>query len=181
MFPWLVPKSSPTAAKARFGSLRTRVIDFREILAPDCALVDVDAQSKKAALAKASELLAGSRPEMDARLLLKGLLDRERLGSTGLGEGVAIPHCRIEHCRAPAACCLRTRTALDFDAPDDQEVDLLFVLAVPRHEQRVHLEILGALARAFDDAVNLATLRRAATSRELFDGLQDQLADAQHE
>ena len=157
------------------------MIDFRQILAPDCALVDVDAHSKKAALAKASELLAGCRQEIDARLLLKGLLDRERLGSTGLGEGVAIPHCRFERCRAPAACCLRTRTALDFDAPDDQAVDLLFVLAVPRHEQRVHLEILGALARVFDDAVNLATLRRAATDRELFDGLQDQLADAQHE
>ena len=157
------------------------MIDFREILAPDCTVMDVDAHSKKAALAKASELLAARHLEINARLLLKGLLDRERLGSTGLGKGVAIPHCRFEHCSTSSASCLRTRTALDFDAPDDQAVDLLFVLAVPRHEQRVHLQILGALARAFDDAANLTALRRAATNRELFDGLQNQLAEVQRE
>ena len=156
------------------------VIDFHEILAPDCARVGVQARSKKAALAKASEIIAAHYAEIDARRLLEGLLSRERLGSTGLGEGVAIPHCRFDDCRTPAACLMRTHP-IDFDAPDDQAVDLLFVLAVPLHGQRTHLEILGALARAFDDPGNLATLRAAETDRELFDTLQRQLALAQRE
>ena len=156
------------------------MIDFRQILHPACTRVCVDTQSKKAALDRASELLADRFPEIDRRRLLEGLLARERLGSTGLGEGVAIPHCRCEDCRAPAAALLRIRP-LDFDAPDDQAVDLVFVLAVPLHEQRTHLEILGTLARAFDDPGNLAALRRAGTDRELFDALQRQLDMAQRE
>ena len=156
------------------------MIDFRQILHPTCARVCVDTQSKKAALERASELLAERFSEIDRRRLLEGLLARERLGSTGLGEGVAIPHCRSEDCRAPAAALLRVRP-VDFDAPDDQAVDLLFVLAVPLHEQRIHLEILGTLARAFDDPGNLLALRRAGSDRELFDALQRQLDLAQRE
>ena len=156
------------------------MIDFRQILHPACTRACVDAQSKKAALERASELLAERFPEIDPRHLLEGLLARERLGSTGLGEGVAIPHCRSEDCRAPAAALLRIQP-VDFDAPDDRAVDLIFVLAVPLHEQRTHLEILGALARAFDDAGNLLALRRAPTDQELYDALQRQLDQAQRE
>ncbi len=157
------------------------MIDFRQILVPACTRVGVVAQSKKAALEEASELLAAHFAEIDPRRLLEGLLSRERLGSTGLGEGVAIPHCRFEDCRTPAAAFLKTCAAIDFDAPDDQAVDLLFVLAVPLHEQRIHLQILGTLARVFDDPGNLAALRRAAKDRELFDALHRQLAMTQQE
>ncbi len=157
------------------------MIDFRQILVPACTRHDVAVQSKKAALEEASELLAAHYSGIDARLLLEGLLSRERLGSTGLGEGVAIPHCRFKTCPAPMAAFLKIRDAIDFDAPDDQRVDLLFVLAVPAHEQRIHLELLGALARTFDDPGALAALRRAANDRELFDSLQGCLAMAQRE
>ena len=154
------------------------MIDFRQILTPACTRVRVDTQSKKAVLEKASELLAYRFPEIDRRRLLEGLLNRERLGSTGLGEGVAIPHCRFKDCQTPASALLRTRP-IDFDAPDDKAVDLVFVLAVPLHEQRTHLEILGALARVFDDSSVLVALRRASTDQELFDVLQRQLDMAQ--
>ena len=154
------------------------MIDFREILAHDCTRVGVEMRSKKAVLEKASEVLVARHPEIDARRLLEGLLSRERLGSTGLGKGVAIPHCRSTDCRTPAACMMRIHP-IDFDAPDDQAVDLVFVLAVPAQGQRIHLEILGALARAFDDADNLAALRRAETDAQLFEALQRQLALAQ--
>ncbi len=156
------------------------MIDFRQILDRACTRVCVDTQSKKAVLDRASELLADKFPEIDQRRLLEGLLNRERLGSTGLGEGVAIPHCRSEDCQAPAAALLRT-PPIDFDAPDDQGVDLVFVLAVPLHEQRTHLEILGTLARAFDDPGNLRALRSASTDQALFDALQRQLDAAQRE
>lgn len=157
------------------------MIEFEKILNPNCARVDVDARSKKGVLEEACESLAAEFREIEPRRLLEGLLIRERLGSTGLGEGVAIPHCRFEDCSSPVACFLRTRQGIDFDAPDDQLVDLLFVLAVPLHEQRIHLEILGALARAFDDPGNLASLRRVPTDRDLFDTLQLQLAMSQRE
>ncbi|MDE0190581.1 MAG: PTS sugar transporter subunit IIA, partial [Gammaproteobacteria bacterium] len=148
------------------------MIEFESILSPSCTHVGVDARSKKGVLEHACECLADAFPEIEPRRLLEGLLARERLGSTGLGEGVAIPHCRFDRCDAPMACFLKTREGIDFDGPDDQLVDLLFVLAVPLHEQRIHLEILGALARAFDDPGNLASLRRAATDQDLFDALQ---------
>ncbi|MCY3838690.1 MAG: PTS sugar transporter subunit IIA [Gammaproteobacteria bacterium] len=157
------------------------MIEFESILSPSCTHVGVDARSKKGVLEHACECLADAFPEIEPRRLLEGLLARERLGSTGLGEGVAIPHCRFDRCDAPMACFLKTREGIDFDGPDDQLVDLLFVLAVPLHEQRIHLEILGALARAFDDPGNLASLRRAATDQDLFDALQRQLAMSQRE
>ena len=157
------------------------MIEFETILSLACTHVDVEARSKKGVLEQACECLAGEFPEIEPRRLLEGLLARERLGSTGLGEGVAIPHCRFDPCTAPVACFFKTRQGIDFDGPDDQLVDLLFVLAVPLHEQRTHLEILGALARAFDDPGSLASLRRAATDQDLFDTLQRQLAMSQRE
>ena len=156
------------------------MIDFGEVLTPDCARRGVAARSMKAVLEKGSELIAARHVEIDPRRLLDGLLSREMLGSTGLGEGVAIPHCRLAECQAPAAALLAT-PPIDFDAPDGQAVDLVFVLAVPLHGQRTHLEILGALARVFDDAGNLAALRRAETDAALFDTLQRQLAMTQRE
>ena len=157
------------------------MIDFRQILVPECTRAGVAAHSKKAALETACGLLAARFPALDARRLLAGLLSRERLGSTGLGEGVAIPHCRFAACEEPVASCLRTNAPLDFDAPDDMAVDLVFVLAVPLHGQRAHLEILGALARAFDAPGSLAALRGASTHRALYDALQNQLAASQQE
>lgn len=157
------------------------MIEFEKILLPGCTRVGVDARSKKGVLETACEILATGFPDIEPRRLLEGLLTRERLGSTGLGEGVAIPHCRFADCEAPVACFLRTTGGIDFDAPDDQLVNLLFVLAVPLHEQRVHLEILGALARAFDDPGNLGALRGAASDRDLFDALQRELTVSQRE
>lgn len=154
------------------------MIDFHAILPLACVCADARARSQKMALEEASECLAKQHPAVNARRLLEGLLSRERLGSTGLGAGVAIPHCRFDGCSAPMACLLRTRDAIEFDAPDDIRVDLLFVLAVPPGEQSGHLEILGALARAFDPS-NLAALRAADSDRALFDTLHRQLALAQ--
>ena len=155
------------------------MIDFEEILPADRVRAGVPARSMKAALEEASECLAAHDPAINARRLLEGLLNRERLGSTGLGEGVAIPHCRFDRCRTPVACLLRTQTAIEFDAPDGVGVDLFFVLAVPPGEQNAHIEILGTLARMFDDSGNLAALRAATDDRSLFDALHRQLALAQ--
>ncbi len=157
------------------------MIDFRDILKPDCTRFDIDVRSKKAALEDASEWLAERWQGISARRLLEGLLDRERLGATGLGEGIAIPHCRTGECSAPVAAFLKASKPVDFDAVDDQPVDLLFVLAVPEGENRAHLEILGALARVFDEPANAAALRGAGSDGALYDALQRQLDMAQQE
>ncbi len=157
------------------------MIDFHEILPLACVRAGSSARSMKMALEEATECLAARHERIDARLLLEGLLNRERLGSTGLGDGVAIPHCRFGGCSKPVACLLRTRIALEFDAPDDAGVDIFFVLAVPPGEQNAHVEILGALARVFDNPANLVALRAAAGDQALFDALHRQLDSAQQE
>lgn len=157
------------------------MIDFHEILPLACVRAGSAARSMKVALEEATECLAARHGHIDARLLLEGLLNRERLGSTGLGDGVAIPHCRFGGCSKPVACLLRTRTALEFDAPDDAGVDIFFVLAVPPGEQNAHVEILGALARVFDNPANLVALRSATGDQALFDALHRQLDSAQQE
>ncbi|MCZ6852531.1 MAG: PTS sugar transporter subunit IIA, partial [Gammaproteobacteria bacterium] len=100
---------------------------------------------------------------------------RERLGSTGLGGGVAIPHCRIA-CDEINAAFLKLEEPIDYDAPDGQPVDLLFVLVVPPDETHAHLEVLANLARIFGEPDNRATLRRASSSTELYEALMGLIA-----
>lgn len=142
------------------------MIDFRELLLPSCTRAGHRAASKKAALERASEIIADGHPDLEPRRLLEGLLARERLGNTCLGDGVALPHCRMP-CDRPVGGLLRLATPLEFEAPDGQPVDLLFVLVVPDDEGRRHLEILAALAQAFDLPSNRNLLRRAENDTEL--------------
>ncbi|MDE0350680.1 MAG: PTS sugar transporter subunit IIA [Gammaproteobacteria bacterium] len=142
------------------------MIDFRELLLPSCTRAGHRAASKKAALEHASEIIAGGHSNLEPRRLLEGLLARERLGNTCLGDGVALPHCRMP-CDRPVGALLRLAAPLEFEAPDGQPVDLLFVLVVPDDEGQRHLEILGALARAFDLHSNRNMLRRAENDTEL--------------
>jgi len=95
-------------------------------------------------------------------------MSRERLGSTGLGEGVAIPHCRLPCSRIHAAC-LTLAAPVDYDAADGAPVDLVFVLIVPPEETSAHLEVLAALARLYGSAENRNRLRAAASDKELFE------------
>ena len=84
------------------------MIDIQTILDRQCTRASVDANSRKRSIEYASDLLAASHPELDARALFDELMTRERLGSTGLGEGVAIPHCRMP-CSGILAACLKLR------------------------------------------------------------------------
>ena len=144
------------------------MVDITRILRRDCTLTDVGAQSRKRALELASDLIAAQVPELSARALFDGLMTRERLGSTGLGEGVAIPHCRMP-CRAITGALLKLVQPVEFDALDDQPVDLIFVLVVPPEETSAHLETLAALARVFQNPDYRARLRSQSSSDALFD------------
>lgn len=125
----------------------------------------VPGSSKKRILENCSELIAEQVDGLDAEEIFGGLISRERLGSTGIGEGVAIPHCRLDECKEAVGALIKLPDAVDFDAIDGQPVDLLFVLLVPSEATEAHLQILAALAEMFSDA-NLRQRMRATDGED---------------
>ena len=87
--------------------------------------------------------------KLDAETVYKALLSREKLGSTALGGGIAIPHCRIPECTDAAGCLITLAEGIEFNAPDGLPVDVVFVLLVPTQATEQHLNILAQLATAF--------------------------------
>lgn len=115
-------------------------------------LVGVEVTSKKRAFEEAG-LLFEAQHGLSRALVADSLFARERLGSTGLGHGVAIPHGRIKGLKSPMAAVFRLDEAIGFDAPDEQPVNLLIFLLVPEASTQKHLEILSEIAEMLSDAV----------------------------
>ncbi len=132
------------------------------------------ASSRKRVLQFIAELVADE--QLSADVIFDGLMARERLGSTGLGEGVAIPHCRIS-CEQIRVAFVSLPEPIDYEASDSEPVDLLFVLVVPHEEQHAHLDALAALAEVFSDATNRADLRAAHNDAELCQTIYQRLAN----
>ncbi|APZ43937.1 PTS sugar transporter subunit IIA [Acidihalobacter ferrooxydans] len=139
-----------------------------ELLSLDRVVVDADVASKKRTLELLSGLLSNSSPELSSNDVFDTLLARERLGSTGLGAGVAIPHGRLKGLDKPVAAFARLHTGIDYDAPDKQPVDLLFALLVPEECTDAHLNILAQLARLFRDEETVEQLRACTDSDSLY-------------
>jgi PTS system nitrogen regulatory IIA component len=129
-------------------------------------LVDADLGSKKRVFEQVG-LLVENQNRVARSTVFDSLFARERLGSTGLGQGVAIPHGRIKGLRDAIGVFVRTRSAIPFDAPDGQPVSLIFALLVPERATDLHLEILGQLAEAFSDRVLRERLAAAGTAGEV--------------
>ncbi|EDN67877.1 PTS IIA-like nitrogen-regulatory protein PtsN [Beggiatoa sp. PS] len=126
-------------------------MQISDILTPERMLCHVEASSKKRILEYFSKLLATETGELTSHAIFDSLLVRERLGSTALGKGVAIPHARVEQCNVTLAAFLQLEKGIDFDSIDKQPVDLLFALMVPEQSTQEHLEILAQLAEMFSD------------------------------
>ena len=122
-----------------------------QILPPTLVLVSVDATSKKRAFEEAG-LLFENQQGLNRALITDSLFARERLGSTGLGHGVAIPHGRIKGLKAPMAAVFQLLDPIGFDAPDEQGVALLIFLLVPEAATQKHLEILSEIAELLSDS-----------------------------
>ncbi len=122
------------------------------ILPPAQVRVSVDATSKKRAFEEAG-LLFESLHGLSRALITDSLFARERLGSTGLGHGVAIPHGRIKGLKAPMAAVFQLAQPIGFDAPDEMPVGLLIFLLVPEAATQKHLEILSEIAELLSDSV----------------------------
>ena len=121
------------------------------ILPATNVVVDVEATSKKRAFEQAGVLFE-NRHSIARATVSDNLFARERLGSTGLGHGVAIPHGRIKGLKAPMAAVFRLAQPIGFDAPDEQPVVLLIFLLVPEAATQKHLEILSEIAELLSDA-----------------------------
>jgi PTS system nitrogen regulatory IIA component len=121
------------------------------ILSPEQVLARVEVTSKKRAFEEAG-LLFENLHGLSRALITDSLFSRERLGSTGLGHGVAIPHGRIKGLKAPMAAVFQLANPIGFDAPDDVVVSLLIFLLVPEAATQKHLEILSEIAELLSDA-----------------------------
>lgn len=148
---------------------------LQRLLAPGRALCRVTGHSKKRTLQTIGERLAAALPEGTAGgdEVTGLLLDRERLGSTALGDGVAVPHARCESCTVPTGVVVTLADGIEFDAPDGQPVDLLFALLVPGEGTQEHLDILASLAGSFRERAFRDRLRAAENSQQLIDAFAD--------
>ena len=139
-----------------------------ELLSLDRVVENADVTSKKRTLELISGLLSGEETELSADEVFDTLLARERLGSTGLGAGVAIPHGRMKGIQQAVGAFVKLHEGVDFDAPDKRPVDLLFALIVPEECTDAHLDILAQLARLFRDDETVEQLRQCTDGTALY-------------
>jgi nitrogen PTS system EIIA component len=144
-------------------------MSFVNILLPERVQVDVAATSKKRALEQLSKLLAAGDDTLSSAKIFDALLVRERLGSTGIGFGIAIPHARHADANKPRAACMRLQQGVDFDAPDREPVDFIFGLLVPHGAADEHVQTLASIAEMLDQAAIRERLRVAPDGAALMD------------
>ncbi len=132
----------------------------------------LDIGSKKRVLQQLGDLLASGAPGLDAEIVFEHLLERERLGSTGLGHGIALPHARADQVEHAVGAFLQLREGVDFDAMDDQPVDLAFGLLVPQNATEEHLQLLAGLAAMFSDPALCEQLRSSNGAEQLLQHIE---------
>lgn len=136
------------------------------LITPDTVLLDMSFTSKKKLFEHAAELLAEAHG-LKSTDIFTSLFERERLGSTALGYGIAIPHGRIKGLKDASGAFYRLKNPLEFEAPDNQPVSLCFILLVPKDANERHLQILGELAQLFGDDAMRGKMLAATTPLEL--------------
>lgn len=143
-------------------------MQIAQILSPERTLSQIEGISKKRALEILANTIAESVPGMDADDIFRRLIARERLGSTGIGHGVAIPHSRLPGFEATIAALITLKEPIDFDAIDGDPVDILFAMLVPDQANDEHLQTLAALAGALNETAYRQTLHDADTAEALY-------------
>lgn len=137
------------------------------ILTPQRTFAGVQGGSKKKMLELIGKMIA-QHSHLDPDSIYQNLIAREKLGSTGFGNGIAIPHCRLEDCHKPVGALFQLQSKIDFDALDGEPVDLIFVLLVPSEATEQHLQILKMLAEKLDQASLRDALREADDADSLY-------------
>lgn len=143
-------------------------MQLSEILTLDCTKSAVQCTSKKRALEMISEIVA-EHTGQNSTELFECMLSREKMGSTGIGNGIAIPHARMHSSDQAVAVLLQCESPIEFDAIDNRPVDLLFALLVPDAQCKEHLKTLSCMAERLNDKLILKQLRKAQSDQELYD------------
>lgn len=143
-------------------------MNIEAIITPSRTLCGIEGISKKRALEILATTIAEDVPAIDADDLFRRLIARERLGSTGIGHGIAIPHCRVGNCEETLGALITLKEPIDFDAIDAEPVDVLFAMLVPEHAHDEHLQTLASLASVLNNASYRDSLRQANTDQDLY-------------
>jgi len=143
-------------------------MDINSILSPGRTLCKIEGVSKKRALEILANTIAEDLPEIDADDLFRRLVARERLGSTGIGHGIAIPHCRVSNCTETLGALISLKDPIDFDAIDNEPVDLLFAMLVPEDADSEHLQTLASLASLLNKPEYCSRLRQTDSDSALY-------------
>ncbi|HDI3171051.1 TPA: PTS IIA-like nitrogen regulatory protein PtsN [Vibrio cholerae] len=148
-------------------------MQLSEVLSLDCTKSAVQCSSKKRALEIISEI-AALHTGQNATELFECMLSREKMGSTGIGNGIAIPHARMSDSENAVAVLLQCEEPIEFDSIDNRPVDLLFALLVPEDQCKEHLKTLACMAERLNDKQILKQLRNAASAQELYNIMVNQ-------
>ncbi|WP_001177161.1 PTS IIA-like nitrogen regulatory protein PtsN [Vibrio sp. RC586] len=148
-------------------------MQLSEVLSLDCTKSAVQCSSKKRALEIISEI-AALHTGQNATELFECMLSREKMGSTGIGNGIAIPHARMSDSEKAIAVLVQCEEPIEFDSIDNRPVDLLFALLVPEDQCKEHLKTLACMAERLNDKQILKQLRNAESDQELYNIMVNQ-------
>ena len=143
-------------------------MNIDSILVPERTICSLRASSKKRAFELAAKHINRSVPHLETGDVYRGLIEREKLGSTAVGDGIAIPHCRLEGCDSITGSLFVLEDPVDFLAHDDEPVSIMFVLLVPPSETTEHLATLGMLAERLQVKTYRKDLITAKDNEELY-------------
>lgn len=142
-------------------------MELSTILQPECTTCATPG-SKKKVLELISDLAAVQYPSLSSQEIFESLLAREKMGSTGIGNGIAIPHGRLANISQPVAVLIKCEEPIAFDSIDNQPVDILFALLVPADQCEQHLSTLSAMAEKLNNKLILKQLRKTQDESELY-------------
>lgn len=143
-------------------------ITIEAILSPELTRTGLPGSSKKKILQEVATQIARQYPQLEEDSIFENLFTRERLGSTGIGQGIAIPHSRVENLDNVIGCLFTLEEQIDFDAIDNKPVDILFVLIVPLEATSEHLELLSQIAEKFNNPQFCEEIRKSADGQALY-------------
>ena len=147
-----------------------------DFLSPERVLAHIESNNKKDALKEIAEFVANVEKDesLTSKHLLNAIMDREELGSTGIGDGVAIPHAKIHGLKNLCACFARSQTGVNFDSIDSEPVRLIFMLLVPENSAGMHLKALARISRVLKEPGFREQLIHANDSQALYDAFIQQ-------
>jgi PTS system nitrogen regulatory IIA component len=146
-------------------------MEISQILTLDCAACSVKGSSKKRILETISELAAHKVQSISSDAIFTSLINREKVGSTGIGKGIAIPHGRLANLDRVYGFLITCHPAIEYDSIDEKPVDVLFTLLVPEHQADGHLQTLATIASKLSNKHVLKSLRQANSSQQLFEAM----------